>query len=108
VFPHGDKVVLGGTEKPGDWNTGPYPAVAERIRRDAAAVDPRLGDAEVLAHRVGLRPVRPTVRLAAEEPAGQGGLAVVHNYGHGGAGVSLSWGCAREAAGLVPRLGLLR
>jgi D-amino-acid oxidase len=108
VFPHGDKVVLGGTEKPGDWNTGPYPAVAERIRHDAAAVDPRLGDAEVLAHRVGLRPVRPTVRLAAEEPAGQGGLAVVHNYGHGGAGVSLSWGCAREAAGLVPRLGLLR
>jgi D-amino-acid oxidase len=108
LFPHGDKVVLGGTEKPGDWNTDPYPAVAERIRNDAAAIEPRLRGAEVLTHRVGLRPVRPSVRLEAGEPGGQGEPAVVHNYGHGGAGVSLSWGCATEAAGLAARLGLLR
>lgn len=108
VFPHGDKVVLGGTEKPGDWNTDPYPAVAERIRNDAAAIEPRLRGAKVLTHRVGLRPVRPSVRLEAGEPGSQGEAAVVHNYGHGGAGVSLSWGCATEAAGLVTRLGLLR
>jgi D-amino-acid oxidase len=60
----------------------------------------------VLAHRVGLRPARPTVRLEAE-PAGPGaGPPIVHNYGHGGAGVSLSWGCAHEAAALAAeRLG---
>ena len=46
-----------------------------------------------------LRPTRPQVRLEAEPP-GTGPL-VVHNYGHGGAGVTLSWGCAREAAGLA-------
>jgi D-amino-acid oxidase len=53
----------------------------------------------VLAHRVGLRPVRPQVRL--ETQAVPGGRHVVHNYGHGGAGVTLSWGCALAVAGAV-------
>ena len=99
LFPHGDTVVLGGTVVAGDWNTEPVPAVATRILRDCAAVEPRLNGARVVGHRVGLRPFRPQVRLEAEPP-GPGPL-VVHNYGHGGAGVTLSWGCAREAAGLA-------
>jgi len=99
LFPHGDTVVLGGTEVAEDWNTEPVPAVADRILRDCAGIDPRLEHARVLAHRVGLRPFRPQVRLEAE-PAGSPS-AVVHNYGHGGAGITLSWGCAREAAALA-------
>jgi D-amino-acid oxidase len=99
LFPHRDTVVLGGTEVGGDWNTEPVQAVAKRILRDCAAIEPRLNGARVLGHRVGLRPFRPQVRVEAEPP-GPGPL-VVHNYGHGGAGVTLSWGCAREAAGLA-------
>jgi D-amino-acid oxidase len=99
LFPHGDTVVLGGTVVGDDWNTEPLPTVAERILRDCAAIEPRLNGARVLGHRVGLRPFRPLVRLEAEPP-GPGPL-VVHNYGHGGAGITLSWGCAREAAALA-------
>jgi len=99
LFPHGDTVVLGGTEVGDDWNTEPVPAVAMRIVRDCAVIEPRVHGARVLRHRVGLRPFRPQVRLEAEPP--DPGPLVVHNYGHGGAGVTLSWGCAAEAAGLA-------
>jgi len=47
----------------------------------------------VLGHQVGLRPGRPQVRLETEHrPAGP----VVHCYGLGGAGITLSWGCAED------------
>jgi D-amino-acid oxidase len=98
-FPHGDIVVLGGTEEEGNWSLEPDPATAERILRACAAVQPRLASATVTAHRVGLRPVRPSVRLEAE--ALDGGVVLVHNYGHGGAGVTLSWGCALEVTATV-------
>jgi D-amino-acid oxidase len=99
IFPHGDTVVLGGTQQAGDWNRDPDPATAERIVAACAAVEPRLAGAAVLGHRVGLRPTRRQVRLEIERVTG--GRHLVHNYGHGGAGVSLSWGCARDVAKLV-------
>jgi D-amino-acid oxidase len=96
LFPHRDTVILGGTMADGDWDTEPRPEVAERILADIAAIEPRVLDAPVVAHRVGLRPARPEVRLEAEPLAD--GRVLWHNYGHGGAGVTLSWGCAREVA----------
>ena len=59
---------------------------------------PALRGARVLDDAVGLRPARPAVRLEAE--ALDGGT-VVHCYGHGGAGVTLAWGCADEVVRLV-------
>jgi D-amino-acid oxidase len=98
LFPHGDVVVLGGTEQPGNWSREPDPATADRILAACVALQPVLGAATVLAHRVGLRPTRPTVRLATEPGDG---IMIVHNYGHGGSGVTLSWGCAEDAAALA-------
>jgi D-amino-acid oxidase len=99
LFPHQDVVVLGGTEEAGRDSREPDAATATRIIEACAAIQPRLRDAAVLEHRVGLRPVRPSVRLEAEPTAD--GVTVVHNYGHGGAGVTLSWGCAEDAASMV-------
>ena len=98
LFPHGDTIVLGGTEEVGNWSREPDPNTAERIIAACAAVRPELGGATVLGHRVGLRPVRSRVRLDAEQADR---VKIVHNYGHGGAGVTLSWGCAQDAAGLA-------
>jgi D-amino-acid oxidase len=97
-FPHGDVVVLGGTEEPGNWSREPDPATAASILRRCTAAEPRLEGAPVVAHRVGLRPVRPSVRLEAQS---LGGRRLLHNYGHGGAGVTLSWGCALDVAAQV-------
>ena len=72
--------------------------LAEEIVLRCAEVEPRLGDARVLEHRVGLRPARATVRVEAEP---LGASTCVHNYGHGGTGVGLSWGSAREVAALL-------
>ena len=98
VFPHGDVVVLGGTEQRGNWSLDADPDTAAGIIAACAAIEPALKDALVLEHRVGLRPARSRVRLEAER---LDEVTVVHNYGHGGSGVTLSWGCAEDAAELV-------
>jgi D-amino-acid oxidase len=98
LFPHRDTVLLGGTEEAGNWSREPDPATAERIVAACTAVRPELRGAAVLGHRVGLRPARTRVRLEAERA---GDLTIVHNYGHGGSGVTLSWGCAHDAAQLA-------
>jgi D-amino-acid oxidase len=94
LFPHADLVLLGGTAEEGAWDLPARPEVSARILRDCAVVFPALDGAEVVAERVGLRPYRPSVRLETEIlPDGR---VLWHNYGHGGGGVTLSWGCARE------------
>lgn len=98
-FPHADRLLLGGTAEDGAWSTEPDPAVAEAIVRRCAALRPEIAGARVLGHRVGLRPVRDEVRLG-REPLPDGRV-LVHNYGHGGAGVTVAWGCAEEAAALA-------
>jgi D-amino-acid oxidase len=95
IFPHGPTVVLGGTAEDGSWELEPSLDTAHAILARCAGVDTRLRGATILAHRVGLRPTRSTVRCE-EELRPESGVRLVHNYGHGGAGVTLSWGCASE------------
>jgi D-amino-acid oxidase len=99
VVPRSDDIVIGGTDEEGSWDPAPDGTVAKEILARARGLVPELRRATVLGHRVGLRPARPTVRLeATTSPTGR---RVVHCYGHGGAGVTVSWGCAAEVAELV-------
>jgi glycine/D-amino acid oxidase-like deaminating enzyme len=45
----------------------------------------------------GLRPYRPSGFVVRAEKLGE--KTVIHNYGHGGAGITLSWGTANLAVG---------
>jgi D-amino-acid oxidase len=96
--PHGDTVILGGVAQPGEWSRQPNPTTAVAIIARCAEIEPRLRDARVLDHRVGLRPTRAYIRVDSEQLNGN---QVIHNYGHGGAGVTLSWGCAAGIATLT-------
>ncbi len=51
--------------------------------------------------KYGFRPWRPTYRLEAEKAPIAGAGLVVHSYGYGGGGVTLSWGAAWKVLDLI-------
>ena len=97
--------MLGGLAEPDEWDLNIGLHNYEPVRADVPAlraIHAGLRYAEIDAAepvRVGLRPVREQdVRVEAEPRT-----RIVHNYGHGGSGVTFSWGCA-EVADLVERV----
>jgi glycine/D-amino acid oxidase-like deaminating enzyme len=70
-----------------------------------AVASPRIAKVHVAADRVirsiaGLRPFRPSGFVVRAEKLDS--KVVIHNYGHGGAGITLSWGTAKLAVDLAP------
>jgi D-amino-acid oxidase len=101
VHPRSTDVVLGGTFDPHSGDTAADPETARAILARCTAFVPELRDAEIIGHPVGLRPSRRGgIRLEADAAAPPG-TRIIHNYGHGGAGVTLSWGCADTTVALV-------
>ncbi|MFG3344419.1 FAD-dependent oxidoreductase [Streptomyces sp. NPDC048018] len=99
-FPQPGRLVLGGTAQEDAESPDADPATAAAIVARCARIRPEIAGARVLGHRVGLRPARDAGVRLEPRPRPDGGL-LVHNYGHGGAGVTVAWGCADEAAGWV-------
>jgi D-amino-acid oxidase len=99
IIPRSQDVVLGGVADEHDERLEEDPEQTEAIVRRCIALEPTLAQARRLRVRVGLRPCRSSVRLEQERlPDGR---RIIHDYGHGGAGVTTSWGCADEVLGLV-------
>ncbi|MEN3614164.1 FAD-dependent oxidoreductase [Plantactinospora sp. ZYX-F-223] len=102
VHPRSRDVVLGGTFEPYRTETGPDEEAGAAILARCVALVPELAGAPVLGQLAGLRPGRLGGARLAEDVSGLAGSArLIHNYGHGGAGVTLGWGCADEVAALV-------
>jgi len=93
AIPRTNDCVFGGTNEVSD-NLDSDPATTDAIVSECARVL-EMESPPVLRERVGLRPFRKSgVRL---ERAKLGdGRTVIHNYGHGGSGFTLSWGCAEN------------
>lgn len=103
VHPRTNDCILGGTLERGRWDTEPDVDETAAILRRCTDIVPALADAEVIESVAGLRPGRPQVRLEIDHTLLP--VPVVHNYGHGGSGITLGWGCAAEVDGLVGQLG---
>jgi D-amino-acid oxidase len=92
VLPRPDLCVVGGTHEPGDTDAAPRPAQTRELLDRARRLVPQLAGAPVIGARAGIRPAR------RGGPRVEADGRVVHCYGHGGAGLTLSWGCAAEVA----------
>ncbi len=98
AIPRTNDCVFGGTNDLSD-DRAIDPIATARIVAECSRVL-EINKPDVLAGRVGIRPFRRSgVRVERTEM--RDGRAVIHNYGHGGAGFTLSWGCAREVLRLA-------
>lgn len=89
VIPRFNETILGGVSEVGNESLAPDERTSVLIRQRCAHYFPELLQSNEAIVKVGLRPGRNSVRLEREG-------SVIHCYGHGGSGVSLSWGCARS------------
>jgi D-amino-acid oxidase len=98
AIPRTNDCVFGGTNEISD-NLEVNPAATLTIVDECTRVL-NMETPSVLAERVGLRPFRKSgVRLQRDRL--RDGRTVIHNYGHGGAGFTLSWGCAEDVLDLA-------
>ena len=98
VIPRANDCVFGGTnEISADLRADPD--VTTAIISTCSAVL-NIAPPRIRATRVGLRPYRKS-GVRVETGRMEDGRFIIHNYGHGGAGFTLSWGCARNVLELA-------
>lgn len=97
------EVTLGGTRQYEDWNLNVSGHDSIGIKNRCMRMLPKLVDAQILREFCALRPHRDVVRVEAEFVGNDNGnlMKVVHNYGHGGYGVTTSPGTAKHVARIV-------
>jgi len=105
IIPNINTVILGGTSQKGNYNLTPESTDAHNIWNGCCKLVPSVKHAKIIKHWVGLRPGRFAVRVERETISNASQkLEVIHNYGHAGSGITLSWGCASDVMDLLKDL----
>ena len=102
LFPRDDGILIGGIYQYDSWSLNIDPLQTADIIERCAAVEPSVVNAPLLRQSVGLRPGREQVRLEVERLSPD--RTVIHNYGHGSIGYTLSWGCGKDVTDLALQL----
>jgi D-amino-acid oxidase len=102
IVPRSNDCILGGTVESGSWDLQANDITANDIIERCAHLVPAIRHAKIIEHMVGLRPGRSEVRLESISISDK--KTIIHNYGHGGAGVTLCWGCAEDVVSIVGSL----
>ena len=97
AIPRRNDCVFGGTNEVSDDLAADSATTTQIVAECSRAL--KIEQPNVLAERVGLRPFRKS-GLRLERNHLDDGRPVIHNYGHGGSGFTLSWGCAHEVLDL--------
>ena len=94
IVPRKDAMIVGGTYEENIFEEAAEKVTVEILMNNAYEVFPRLREQKIIGSWAGLRPYRPVVRVER-----QGNI--IHNYGHGGSGFTLAFGCAEDVVRLV-------
>ncbi len=89
-----DATIVGGTYEEHIFDETTNEKTLTEILNKATAIMPILKTKKEIGHWAGLRPYRETVRLEQEQN-------IIHNYGHGGSGFTLSFGCAEAVKKII-------